>query len=112
MSSKFKEDFVFTRGDDWVIIFEMTTDEVTPMDVSGRTYAMQMRTSADATTATATFTCVVGGTSNNEVTCSLTDTLTAAIRPGSYVWDLQETSSGVVSTLGYGSIKVVADVTR
>lgn len=112
MSSKFKEDFVFTRGDDWTIVFEMTTDEVTPMDVSGRTYAMQMRTTTEATTATASFTCTVGGASNNEVTCSLGDATTATIRPGSYVWDIQETSSGVVSTLGYGSIKVVADVTR
>ena len=110
--SKFRENFEFTRGDDWTVVFEMTTDGVTPLSVSGRTYAMQMRTSADAAATTASFTCTVGGTGTNEVTCTLQDATTATVTPGTYVWDLQETASGVVSTLGSGQIKVQADVTR
>lgn len=109
--SRFKENFEFIRGDDFSVIFEMTTDGVTPLNVSGRTYAMQMRTSPDATTATS-WTCTVGGTSSNEVTCTVQDTVTATLTPSTYVWDLQETASGVVSTLGSGTVKVVADVTR
>ena len=109
--SKFRENFEFTRGDDFSVIFEMTTDGVTPLDVSTRTYAMQMRTSTEATTATS-WTCTVGGTGNNEVTCTLGDATTATLTPSAYVWDLQETASGVVSTLGTGTIKVLADVTR
>lgn len=109
--SRFKENFEFIRGDDFSVIFEMTTDGVTPLNVSARTYAMQMRTSPDATTATS-WSCAVGGTSSNEVTCTLGDSTTAALTPSTYVWDLQETASGVVSTLGSGTIKVIADVTR
>lgn len=109
--AEFRENFDFKRGDDWTVVFEMLTDGVTPLNVSARTYAMQMRTSTEATTATS-FTCTVGGASNNEVTCTLGNATTVGITPSTYDWDLQETVSGVKSTIGSGKIKVSADVTR
>lgn len=107
----FNDTYKFIRGDDFTVIFEMTTDGSTPLNVSGRTYAMQMRTSPDSTTATS-WSCSVGGSNNNEVTCTVSDTVTANLTPGTYVWDLQENASGVITTVGGGSIKVAADVTR
>lgn len=111
MAIRFRENFEFTRGDDWTIVWEMTTDGVTPLNVSARTYAMQIRLSSEATSSTA-WTCTVGGTSSNEVTCFLPNTTTRNLSTTTYKYDLQETTAGIITTLGGGEIKCNPDVTR
>ena len=108
--SAFRKTLDFFRGDDWTVVLKMTSDGSTPLNITGRTYSMQMRTSTEATTLTATFTCTV--TASDEVTCTVSDTVTAGVNPGTYVYDIQENASGTISTVGYGTIKVHADVTR
>lgn len=107
-----KENLTVVRGDTLTIVVVMTTDGVTPLNITGRTYAMQLRTAPEATAVAATFACTVTSGASGEVTCVLSSTASAALTPTSYSYDLQETASGVVSTILVGSIKVTADTTR
>lgn len=107
-----KENLSVVRGDTLTIVVVMTTDGVTPINITGRTYAMQLRTAPEATAIAATFTCTLTNPASGEVTCVLSAAASAGLTPTSYSYDLQETASGVVSTIVVGSIKVNADTTR
>lgn len=112
MASPAKQNLTVTRGDTLTLVVVMTTDGATPINITGRTYAAQMRTSPDAASASATFTCTLSDAANGEVTCTVSAATTAALSPGQFVWDLQETASGTVATVLTGTVTVVADVTR
>lgn len=112
MGSPAKQNLTVTRGDTLTLVVVMTTDGSTPINISGRTYAAQVRSSADATSTSATFTCTLTDAANGEVTCTVAASATALLSPGVFVWDLQETASGTVATVLSGSLTVVADVTR
>lgn len=94
------------------LVVVMTTDGVTPLNVTGRSYAAQVRSSVDASSAAATFTCTVTDGAAGEVTCVVSASATAGLSPATYVWDLQETAGGSVATILSGTVTVVADVTR
>ena len=112
MSGPAKENLQVVRGDTLTVVSTMTTDGTTPIDITSRTYAMQLRTSPDATTVSATFTCTVTNAAGGVVTATLPASTTASLAPQNYTYDLQETSSGVVSTILSGVVKVIADTTR
>ena len=112
MSGPAKENLQVVRGDTLTVVANMTTDGSTPIDITARTYAMQLRTSPEATTASATFTCTVTNAAGGVVTCTLSAATTATLTPQNYSYDLQETNSGVVSTIISGVVKVIADTTR
>lgn len=105
-------DLTITRGDTETIVVTLTTDDVTPINITGRTYAAQLRTTPNISVVSASFTCTVTDGANGVVTCVLSSTSSALLSPGYYYWDLQETASGVVSTLLSGTVTVLADVTR
>ncbi len=65
----------------------------TVVDISGQTVTSKLRKTHLSTSATAFTTAIVSGTDG---TCSitLTDTVTAALTEGRYVWDLTTTTSG------------------
>jgi len=101
------------RGDDFAHVFYIVgSDEVTPTNITGRTYAMQMRPTPDAAAVSLSFTCTVPVGSDGAVNVAASHTLTAALTRTTYVADLQETASGVVTTLVRVTFTVVADVTR
>jgi hypothetical protein len=112
MSGPAKENLQVVRGDTLTVISTMTTDGSTPIDITGRTYAMQIRTSPDATAVSASFTINVADPTNGVVTATLPATATAALTPQNYTYDLEETANGVVSTILSGVVKVIADTTR
>jgi hypothetical protein len=105
-------DLSITRGDTETIVFTSTTDGTTPINVTGRTYTAQMRTSPDISIVSASFDCQVTNGANGVVTCVLSAANSALLSPGYYYWDLQENASGVISTLLSGTVTVLADVTR
>ena len=107
-----KKNFSVVRGDTMTIVVVMTTDGVTPIDITGRVYSMQLRTSPAATVVSATFVCTVSDGTTGEVTCVLSAENSAKLTPTSYSYDLQEVASGIVSTVLIGSVKVIADTTR
>lgn len=101
------------RGDTEVVqVVLLQDDETTPINVTGRVYTSQIRSSQDSTIIAATFTCVVTDGSNGEITCTLAAADSAELDPGYYYWDLQENASGVISTVLAGRVTVTADVTR
>ena len=112
MAQPADQDLTITRGDTETIVVTITSDGSTPIDITGRTYLAQIRTSPDNTTVKASFTCTVTSAANGQVTCTLSATDSATLPVGIAYWDLQETASGVVSTILSGNVTVLADVSR
>lgn len=84
-----------------------------PINLSGRTYAAQIRATADASSVLASFTCtLVSSGTTGQFVCTIPATTTATLAAGAGVWDLQETNGSVVTTLLAGTVQIVQDVTR
>ena len=112
MAAPVTQDLTITRGDTETVVLVSTTDGSTPINITGRTYTAQLRTSPDISIISASFTCNVTNGAAGEVTCVLSAASTALLDPGYYYWDLQENASGTISTLLSGTVTVLADVTR
>lgn len=112
MAAPVTQDLTITRGDTETLVLTMTTDGTTPINITGRTYTAQLRTTPDIAAISASFTCTVTNGAAGQVTCVLSATDSSALDPGYYYWDLQENSSGTISTLLAGTVTVAADVTR
>jgi len=82
------------------------------VNITGRTYASQIRSTTDATTVLATFTCSIVSGAGGTLTASLSAATTAALSAGLGVWDLQETNGSTITTLLAGSVTIAQDVTR
>lgn len=106
------QNLTFVRGDTETVQVTMTSDGTTPVNISGRTYASQLRTSPDITAIAATATCTITDAANGVMQVVYTATSTAALDPGYYYWDLQETNGTTVTTVLSGTVTVLADVTR
>lgn len=105
-------DYEFVRGDDFAD--EITIEEgdpLAPADVSARTYTAQVRTTADATDVTATFSIDMTDAATGIIVLRIADTVTATM-DGSYVWDLQQDTAGVIRTMAGGAFTLRKDVTR
>jgi len=112
MAAPATQNLTITRGDTETIVVTITTDGTTPVNITGRTYTAQMRTSQDIAAIAASFTCTVTNGAAGEVTCVLSATNCATLDPGFLYWDLQENASGTISTVLAGTVTVLADVTR
>ena len=84
----------------------------TAVDITGRSYAAQIRSTAASTAVIATFTCTVTNGTGGSVQCTLPAATTAALTAGQAVYDIQETNSSTVTTLLQGPTFIVQDVTR
>lgn len=112
MAQPADQDLTITRGDTETLVVTITSDGSTPINITGRTYRAQIRSSQDSTTIKASFTCTVSNGAAGQVTCTLSATDSATLPVGIAFWDLEETASGVVSTILAGNVTVIADVTR
>jgi hypothetical protein len=112
MAQPADQDLILTRGDTETLVVTITSDGSSPIDITGRTYRAQIRSTQDSTTIKASFTCTVTGAASGQVTCVLSATSSAALSAGLYFWDLEEDASDVISTILSGSVTVLADVTR
>lgn len=101
-------------GDDEAVEFTLTSDGTTPIDITGRTYVMQVRSNAASTgTPELAFTCTVPTGTDGKVVCVATDTATSALSIGtSYVWSLLEVANTVESTLIAGAVDVRRQVAK
>lgn len=106
-----KRNISLTKGDDYSHVVTITNDAGV-INITGRTYAAQVRKVAAQPVADADFTCVVTNGPGGQVTLYLGDMLTDTLQQGDYHWDLEENASGVITTLLAGRLKVVEDVTR
>lgn len=100
------------RGDTEVINLTIRDSAGNPVNLTGSTFASQIRYEKDATSIAANFDCVVTNPTGGVVQLTLTPVSSAALNDGIAYWDLQRTSGGVVSTLVAGKVTILADVTR
>jgi hypothetical protein len=107
-----EQNIAIVRGDTVTVVVTITSNGTTPINITGRTYSSMVRMDYDSSTPSATFTCVVTNGAAGEVTLSLSAASTALMTPYTYVWDLQENASGVISTLLAGQFVILPDVTR
>ena len=82
------------------------------MNLTNYTVASKMRSTHDSGTVVGTFTCTISDATAGEITMQMTNSTTAAIEEGIYVYDLEITNSaGTVTRLMEGNITVNPEVT-
>lgn len=88
------------------------SEDSVPIDITGRTYALQVRATADASTTLASFTCSIVDAAAGEFACTLSATETAALTPGGGVYDLAETYGTTKTPIIAGTAIIEKGVTR
>lgn len=109
---------VIDQGADWFINFTYKNPDGTPINITGYSAALQIRTSPLAKTAVLTLTSpssgitITGG--SGLLACQATAAQTALITNGKYAYDIEITnpSNGVVTRLVQGTVQVSPQVTR
>ncbi len=87
-----------------------TSDE-SEFDLTGYTATAHMKRSHRAASITATFTCIIDPP-RGVITISLTDEVTATIKPGRYVFDIvMESPLGAVNRVTEGIVDITPAVT-
>jgi hypothetical protein len=109
-----KQNLVVVAGDDETVEFVLTTDGTTPINITNRSYVMQVRQDPSATgAADAEFTCTVPTGTDGKVVCTASDTVTAALDASKqYSWSLLEVAGSVESTLLIGKVDVERQVAK
>ena len=83
------------------------------MNLTGYSVASKFRSTHDSSTVVGTFKCTISDATAGEITMQMTNSTTAAIEEGIYVYDLEITNSaGTVTRLMEGNITVNPEVTR
>ena len=83
------------------------------MNLTGYSVASKMRSTHDSSTVVGTFTCTISNASGGVITMQMTNSTTAAIEEGVYVYDIEITSgAGTVTRLMEGNVTVNPEVTR
>ena len=107
-----KQDIKIMRGDTEVFVINLEDTAGNPINLTGDTFASQIRYNKDDTTIAASFSAAITNAANGVVTLTLSSAASAALNDGVAYWDLQRTSGGSVSTVIAGKCTVLADVTR
>lgn len=103
-------DLIIRRGAAFVRTITYKANGATT-DITGYTFAAQIRTVTG--TLAATFTCSIVNAANGVFTIGLTGTETATLVAGTqYLWDLEVTIAGATSELLRGNVSVVGEVTQ
>lgn len=102
------------QGADFRTIINLADDMTnTNLNLAGYQVRSQMRRSYYSVNATANITCVITGTSNGEITMSMTSANTANIKAGRYLFDLETIDpTGYTTRAIEGIITVTPQVTR
>ena len=102
------------QGADFNITVNVADVDGTTLDLAGYTAAAQMRKTYESSAVSATFTTSISSpTTDGQVTLSLTDSVTTALSPGRYVYDLVVTDGSSLSTrVVEGQAIVTPGVTR
>ena len=105
-----KANIVIDQGTDFLAVIDVVDTSGVVYDLQGYTVAAQMRknyTSSAATTFVGSHNGIGGA-----ITLSLTNTVTAALEPGRYLYDVEITSAGVVTRVVEGIATVTPGMTR
>lgn len=100
-----------TRGDDIIVTMQFfEPDGTTPLDMSGSTFASQLRRFPDAPDAI-DFDADESGLAAGELILTILHAVAETLA-GTYAWDLQQTTAGVPETPLKGTFTIDRDVTR
>jgi hypothetical protein len=105
-----KANIVIDQGTDFSAVVDVVDTSGNAYDLQGYTVAAQMRknyTSSAATTFVGSHNGIGGA-----ITLSLSNTVTAALEPGRYLYDVEITSGGVVTRVVEGIATVTPGMTR
>jgi hypothetical protein len=107
---------VIDQGADWYLSVVYEAPNGTPINITGFTAALQLRTSPLARTAALTLTTQNGGISitgaTGTVSIHATAAQTMALVPQRYSYDLELYNGSIVTRLIQGTIQVSAETTR
>lgn len=112
MPASASADITVKRGDTHTLTFKVQDSAGAPVSLAGRTYLVQVRQYPDTTTVAATYSADTSQASSGIITFTLAATTTAALTPGPYRYDIQETNGSVVRTPVEGTWTLSADVSR
>ena len=100
------------QGADFSITVDVSDANGNQLNLTGYTAAAQMRKTYESSSVSETFTTSIAA-ADGQVTLSLTDTVTTALSPGRYVYDLVVTDGSSISTrVVEGQAIVTPGVTR
>jgi len=100
------------QGADFSITVDVSDANGNQLNLTGYSAAAQMRKTYESSSISATFTTSIAA-ADGQVTLSLTDTVTTALSPGRYVYDLVVTDGSSISTrVVEGQAIVTPGVTR
>jgi len=103
---------VLDQGSDFSVVINYNNEDGSSKDLTNYTARSQMRKSYYSTTAT-TLTSNISNASNGEITLSLSSNVSANVKAGRYVYDLEVVSNtGYVTRVIEGIITVLPEVTR
>jgi|TARA_B110000908_G_scaffold49685_1_gene60721 hypothetical protein len=104
---------VIDQGSDFAISFTVKEDG-SVKNLTGYSARAQMRTSRNATSIAATFTCTIATPTNGTVVMSLANGASSSLTAGTYVYDLEvfTANNASVTRLIQGSVDLTQEVTR
>jgi hypothetical protein len=102
------------QGADFEATIKLYSSNTDALNLTGYGFSGQIRRSYESQTTSAVFTITSPNPTNGELTLSLSDTTTAAMRAGRYVYDIiiTDTSTGVKTRAAEGIVTVMPGVTR
>jgi len=113
VTQKTQEHFSIDQGADFSKNFTVTTDGSTAYDISGLTLQAQMRKSFESSTVTATFTASVVTGSSGIYKLTLTNSTTADITAGRYLYDVELIlADSTIEKVHHGIVTVHPEVTK
>ena len=110
--------FTIRIGNDFNKLLEIRQEDgVTPIDVTGYSFKMQIKKCKDDDTAIATLTSPtdidISDAANGNIIINISDTVTATYEEQNAVYDLQWTTDlGIVTTILEGDIQILQTVTK
>ena len=104
---------VIDQGSDFAISFTVKEDG-SVKNLTGYSARAQMRTSRNATSIAATFTCTIATPTSGTVVMSLANGASSSLTAGTYVYDLEvfTANNASVTRLIQGSVDLTQEVTR
>jgi LEA14-like dessication related protein len=105
-------DITIYKGDTYTHEVRIKNSANTAINISGRSYKVQMRKSKASDEIIASFTVSITNAANGVVTFSLDANTTSNISVGTYHYDFEETNGSYVTTLMGGKIIIVGEVSR
>ena len=113
VTQKTAENFSIDQGADFSKNFTVTTDGSTAYDISDLTLQAQMRKSFDSSSATATFTATVVTGSSGIYKLVLSNSTTASITAGQYVYDVELIlADSTIEKVHHGLVTVHPEATK